>query len=622
MVEINEGFRALLGYGPDGLPYRPPLPWWPAPDTDPADHDAVSAALAHTLSQPSGRFELPLRHRDGRRLWMDVSYTATTDPETGERLMVGTARDVTAEHLAGERELALGRLTARLSEAGTLDEVLEAGLDELGGLWRARRALAADRARAGGVVLTSDTAPVAWTDLPAPVAEAMIRVREGKPLQVTTAEPAGPARPGESGGGGGVGGVGTKLEYGDGDVVIWLEFDPVQSFGAEDRALLSLLGGYLGQALNRAHRADQQRAVALALQRSILGPADLPAGFAVRYEPAVRPLEIGGDWYDVVELGGDRIGVVVGDCVGRGLDAAAVMGQLRSACRALLLQDPSPGRTLAALDRFAALIPGAICTTVFCGVLDRGTGSLHYSTAGHPPGILAHLDGSHELLDRSRSMPLAIPGAARPEATADLRPGSVLLLYTDGLVERRGEPISISVGRATEALVAARTAPIGQLPDQMMAQLLPDGGSADDVAVLLYRHAPPDPDRLVLSFPALPTELAGGRRALRNWLATAGADPLVVNKVLTAAGEACANAIEHAYTFAPDRYVLLTAHSEGTDLHVTITDTGRWKTPDREASQHRGHGLNIIRGLMPAATVDSTDHGTTVHLRLGISHDE
>lgn len=109
----------------------------------------------------------------------------------------------------------------------------------------------------------------------------------------------------------------------------------------------------------------------IALQRAILGPSVLPEGFAVRYEPATPPLEVGGDWYDIVGLADGRIGIgiVVGDCVGRGLGAASVMGQLRSACRALLLQEASPSRVLTVLDEFAVSVPGAVCTTVFCGVL-------------------------------------------------------------------------------------------------------------------------------------------------------------------------------------------------------------------------------------------------------------
>src|SRR6202000_1721115 len=215
--------------------------------------------------------------------------------------------------------------------------------------------------------------------------------------------------------------VGITVEHPQGLLAVWIELGVGRPFSAEDRALLALLCGYLGQALHRVYQSDRQRETALVLQRAILGPARLPDGFAARYEPASRPLEVGGDWFDIVELPDGRIGIVVGDCVGHGLDAATVMGQLRSAFRALLLQDASAAQTLTAMDRFAALIPGAICSTVFCGILDPEARRLTYSSAAHPPGILARPDGRIELLDGGRSFPLAVrPGIVRTEASCAL----------------------------------------------------------------------------------------------------------------------------------------------------------------------------------------------------------
>src|SRR5947209_9275307 len=121
----------------------------------------------------------------------------------------------------------------------------------------------------------------------------------------------------------------------------------------------------------------------------MLSPTELPPGFAVRYEPAVSPLEIGGDWYDVLRVGDHRIGIIVGDCVGRGLSAAAVMGQLRASARALLLTGAQPARLLEELDSVAELIPNAFCTTVFLAVLNTRTGEFTYSCAGHLPAVLA-----------------------------------------------------------------------------------------------------------------------------------------------------------------------------------------------------------------------------------------
>ena len=142
------------------------------------------------------------------------------------------------------------------------------------------------------------------------------------------------------------GAAGIALQHPRGVLVVYIELAERRPFTPEDHMLLTVLAGRLGQGLQRVHQLDQQRETALALQHAILGPANLPSGFAVRYQPATRPLQVGGDWYDVVDLDDGRIALIVGDCVGHGLAAATVMGQLRSACRALLLERPSPGAAL------------------------------------------------------------------------------------------------------------------------------------------------------------------------------------------------------------------------------------------------------------------------------------
>ena len=264
-------------------------------------------------------------------------------------------------------------MTSHLSAAVTRDGVLEAGLAELRGQFGAPRVLAAVWDDDGTPALTSEPAGTEWDELPVPLRAALESVRSQPLLQISA--PAGPPA-----------GAGTAVEYSGNVAALWIELDGGAPFGLEDRTLLALLCGRLGQALNRVHLLDQQREVALALQHALLGPARLPPGFAVRYEPATPPLEIGGDWYDIAELPDGRIGIIVGDCVGRGLAAASVMGQLRSACRALLLDVQRPAQALTALDRFATLIPDALCSTVFCAVLDPATGQLSYASAGHPPG--------------------------------------------------------------------------------------------------------------------------------------------------------------------------------------------------------------------------------------------
>ena len=316
------------------------------------------------------------------------------------------------------------------------------------------------------------------------------------------------------------------------------------------------------------HDARQQDSeTALILQRAILGPVQLPAGFSARYEPATRPLEVGGDWHDIVGLPDGRIAIVVGDCVGHDLGAATVMGQLRSACRPLLLQDASPGRMLAAMDKFAASVPEAEFTTMFCAILDPASGQLTYSAAGHPPGIAAHPDGAIDLLDRARSYPLAASlHAERDEASYALPPRSTLLLYTDGLVERRGRSLTDGIVEAGAAVVSGGEDSLEDLANQLMTHLAPPGGYGDDVAIVLYRHPAP----LDLSFPADTRQLRPVRAQLRGWLDSCGLSTRLVQDALVAAGEAVANAVEHGHRDHPGGQIQLRAAVTANRLCLTI----------------------------------------------------
>ncbi|OBF44721.1 ATPase [Mycobacterium sp. 852002-50816_SCH5313054-b] len=517
-----------------------------------------------------------------------------------------------ARHAAIALALAAGRehaLNQELAQADTVDDALRAVAEELRRLWRARRVLAVTFPAPSSVTQTAYSAPqvvsvgepTQWADLPADTRHLLGSLRDGDLLTPNSTRP---------------GSAGIALQHPEGVLVVWLDLAEQRPFTLEDQTLLTVLAGRLGQGLQRVHQVDQQRETALALQHAILGPADLPHGFAVRYQAASAPLQVGGDWFDIVDLEDGRIAMIVGDCVGHGLAAATVMGQMRSACRALLFDNPSPAAALAGMDRFAARLPGAQCTTAVCAVLTRETGELVYSSAGHPPPILVHSDGTTQMLDDGHTIALGVRSTwARPEAHVTIPARATLLLYTDGLVERRRIALHQGISRAATLLQDGRTSTLDDLANHIMSGLAPGGGYQDDVVLLLYRHPAP----LELTFPADVSQLAPARTALRTWLTQARVDPDKTVDVLVAAGEAVANAIEHGHRHTPEGTIVLGATALVDQVQLTITDTGSWKPPQPAAETNRGRGITLMRGLMQDVTIRPGTAGTTVHLSARIT---
>jgi len=517
-----------------------------------------------------------------------------------------------ARHAAIALALAAGRehaLNQELAQADTVDDALQAAAEELRRLWRARRVLAVTFRPPTSSAETADGAPqvvsvgepAKWVDLPSHTQQMLSELRDGDLLTPSTAQ---------------AGTAAIALRHPEGVLVVWIDLAEQRPFTLEDQTLLTVLAGRLGQGLQRVYQVDQQRETALALQHAILGPAQLPGGFAARYQAASRPLEVGGDWYDIVDLEDGRIALIVGDCVGHGLGAATVMGQVRSACRALLFGDPSPGAALAGMDRFAARLPGARCTTVVCAVLNPDTGELVYSSAGHLPPILVHADSTTQILEAGHTIALGVrPNWSRPEARATIPARATLLLYTDGLVERRRKALDLGISRVAAVVQDGRTSTLDDLADQIMSSLAPSGGYQDDVVVLLYRHPAP----LQLTFPAHVSQLAPTRTALRSWLTQARVAPDQSMDVLIAAGEAVANAIEHGHRHKPEGTISMGATALVDRVHLIITDTGSWKTPQPAADSTRGRGIALMRGLMHDVTINPDTAGTTVHLTARIT---
>ena len=246
----------------------------------------------------------------------------------------------------------------------------------------------------------------------------------------------------------------------------------------------------VNERLRGAHA--REREVALALQEAMLPTRRQGAShqIAVRYRPAVGSLNVCGDWYDVVDLvGGNRIGVSVGDVVGHGLAAAGVMGQLRSALSATSRVADGPAEALDVLGRYANVVDGAESATVVTTFVDFDRLTITYSSAGHPPPALVHPDGRVEFLDRATDPPLdARPDPMpRPQAETTFSRGSTLVLYTDGLVERRREDIDKGLARLADSLLRHQNTDPESLADAVLLELLPHGGATDDTALIIVR---------------------------------------------------------------------------------------------------------------------------------------
>ena len=358
-------------------------------------------------------------------------------------------------------------------------------------------------------------------------------------------------------------------------------------------------------------RARQMEDVALTLQRSLL-PRALPDVLGTelcgRYVPASESLEIGGDFYDATALGDGRLVLTIGDVAGHGVLAAAVMGQVRQAVRAYAFEGHPPA---ALMDRLDLLVSDSelAMTTCLCGILDPSSGQLRFSNAGHPPPLVRRADGSIERITAGLSHPLGVTMAHRHvEAQVTLEFGEALLLYTDGLVERRGEIIDAGIDRLAEQLACDFTS-AEEACERIVSALEDD--LLDDVALLAITRTPMAGERLHSVIHAHPNRLADVRRRLAAWLIAHGATREEANDIVLAAHEAAMNAIEHAYGPA-DAEIAISAVLRGGSVEISIHDSGNW----REArSRHRGRGRSIMSALMDDVSIDTGPAGSTVRLR-------
>ncbi|WP_371646003.1 MULTISPECIES: SpoIIE family protein phosphatase [unclassified Streptomyces] len=268
-----------------------------------------------------------------------------------------------------------------------------------------------------------------------------------------------------------------------------LGFDAPRGFSPEERTVLTALAGLIAQALERAQRYDSEAALARGLQAALL-PHRLPVRENVqtvgRYLPGTQGMDVGGDWYDVVETTDGLLALVIGDVQGHGVAAAATMGQLRSAVRAFTLGGSPPEQVVAGTNRLLIdLDPGQFASCCYV-LLDPVSGRARAVRAGHPQPLLRHADGRAEVLDLPGGMVLGIDAdASYPVTELRLAPGAVFALYTDGLVEEAGEDIDLGVERLRAALAAARPSPLTELADRLVGEAGDFADRPDDIALLL-----------------------------------------------------------------------------------------------------------------------------------------
>jgi anti-sigma regulatory factor (Ser/Thr protein kinase) len=326
---------------------------------------------------------------------------------------------------------------------------------------------------------------------------------------------------------------------------------------------------------------------------------------------------VGGDWYTATPLDSTRIGISAGDVAGHGLPAATVMSQLRSALGAAALASDDPAAVIDLLDRYAHTLDAAAFATVAYAIIDTAAGTVSYACAGHPYPLVVGPDGMVTWLQDGRRPPLASrslkPQLDAPTGSASLSPGSLLLLYTDGLIERRSEPLEDGLARLTAAAAGCAKLPAGESCRHLIRQLTPRDGYADDVAIIALRPTGTTASSHVDAMPASISELGPARDRMRDWLAHLDTSRATTYDVLLGTGEALSNAMEHGSDFDPRRAVSVEAFAAEDEISVTVTDSGRW-SKDSAASQanKRGHGLKLIHGLAEYSQTKRTILGTQV----------
>ena len=393
-------------------------------------------------------------------------------------------------------------------------------------------------------------------------------------------------------------------------------------FSLEDESLLMLMADRAGLAIEHSRAYERELSNVELLQRSLL-PDRLPdiegIQLAARYEPGGA--DVGGDWYDAIPLEGGRVGVAMGDVVGHGIGAAALMGQLRHAMRAYAVEGHTPAGVLDRLDRVVRSLDGQMATLLYL-VMEEDHETVTFASAGHVPPLVISPEGEAEYLATAPNPPLGVfESPQHSEKRTKLIPGSTIVLYTDGLVEERG----VSIDQGLEALRLAASQDSchpDELCQRLVDAMLAIHPANDDIAALALRALPAAPPPLHLEIPSDPTVLGKMRRDLGTWLREAGAAGEVVEIIQMACHEACSNAIEHGYAFG-DGVLSVDAELDDSRVVLTVRDNGHWvERGSGGPPRYRGNGLPLMQALMDSVELTHENGaGTAVRMSRSLAPD-
>ena len=389
------------------------------------------------------------------------------------------------------------------------------------------------------------------------------------------------------------------------------------SFDKDDLVFLQEAVNRAGVVMAATRLRKEEHQISIRLQQALLPDQVVWHNNVVieaRYSAASAFMEVGGDWYDTFSWPNGKIGLLVGDVLGHNLESAAQMGRLRAGTAAMALSTgSSPAALLDALQGFARGPGGTKFTTASCLVIDPGTGELTYSSAGHLPVLVVSPEGQVLRLDQALTPPIcSIDVGSRPEATLFVQPNSLVLMYSDGLIEQRGEGIDDGLSRLESAVVKLLDTPIEDFANKLIAAMAGQSLPEDDVVVVCFRF---DPAHAIFHRSLAPQVnlLRELRTELRGWLSGHHPNFDVHNDVLLAATEACTNAIEHAYTNGKMGSVIVDVSSHDRHVVLRVADQGMWQ-PNASTNHDRGRGTSIMQSVSERFTRTSTDQGTTVEM--------